>query len=106
MARLLKRRLKQSQKRRGNHYAFLTQTKKGQRMKYKVLIQHFGDRQYWAGDSREVSNEQDANELIKRGLIALPDESVGIDLPDESVEDEAQEKPKRATKKIVGQGDD
>lgn len=75
-------------------------------MKYKVLIQHFGDRQYWAGDVREIDNEQDAQILIDMGLIALPDESVEIDLPDESVEDEAQEKPKRATKKIVGQGDD
>lgn len=66
-------------------------------MKYKVLIQHFGDRQYWAGDVREIDNEQDAQTLIDMGLIALPDESV---------KDEAQEKPKRATKKIVGQGDD
>lgn len=39
-------------------------------MKYKVLIQHFGDKQYWAGESREVANEQDAGELIKQGLIA------------------------------------
>lgn len=39
-------------------------------MKYKVLVQHFGDKQYWAGESREVANEQDANELIKLGLIA------------------------------------
>lgn len=66
-------------------------------MKYQVLIQHFGDKQYWAGDVREIDNEQDARTLIDMGLIALPDESV---------EDEAQEKPKRATKKIVGQGDD
>lgn len=44
-------------------------------MKYKVLIQHFGDRQYWVGESREVANEQDANELIKLGLIAPFDNS-------------------------------
>lgn len=75
-------------------------------MKYKVLIQHFGDKQYWAGDVREIDNEQDAQTLIDMGLIALLGESVEIALPDESVEDEAQEKPKRATKKIVGQGDD
>lgn len=75
-------------------------------MKYQVLIQHFGDRQYWAGDVREIDNEQDARTLIDMGLIALLGESVEIALPDESVEDEAQEKPKRATKKIVGQGDD
>lgn len=43
-------------------------------MKYKVITQHFGDRQYWAGESREIVNEQDANELIKLGLIALLDE--------------------------------
>ena len=39
-------------------------------MKYKVLIQHLGDKQYWTGESREVANEQDAGELIKQGLIA------------------------------------
>ena len=39
-------------------------------MKYRVLIQHLGDKQYWAGESREVANEQDAGELIKQGLIA------------------------------------
>lgn len=39
-------------------------------MKYKVLKQHFGDRQYWAGDVREVTNEQDAQSLINEGLIA------------------------------------
>lgn len=43
-------------------------------MKYKVITQHFGDKQYWAGESREVTNEQDANELIKLGLIAPLDE--------------------------------
>lgn len=48
-------------------------------MKYKVLVQHFGDRQYWAGESREVANEQDANELIKLGLIAPFDDSNGGD---------------------------
>ena len=38
-------------------------------MKYKVLIQHFGDKQYWAGESREVANEHDAKILIDMGLI-------------------------------------
>lgn len=44
-------------------------------MKYKVITQHFGDRQYWAGESREVANEQDAQALIKLGLIAPFDDS-------------------------------
>lgn len=39
-------------------------------MKYKVITQHFGDKQYWAGEIREVASEQDAGELIKMGLIA------------------------------------
>ena len=43
-------------------------------MKYKVLVQHFGARQYWAGESREVANEQDAAVLINLGLIAPLDE--------------------------------
>lgn len=48
-------------------------------MKYKVITQHFGDRQYWAGESREVANEQDANELIKLGLIAPFDDGDNSD---------------------------
>lgn len=48
-------------------------------MKYKVITQHFGDKQYWAGESREVTNEQDANELIKLGLIAPFDDGNGGD---------------------------
>lgn len=39
-------------------------------MKYKVIRQHYGDRQYYAGESREVANEHDAQTLIKMGLIA------------------------------------
>lgn len=39
-------------------------------MKYQVLRQHFGDKQYMAGDEREVKNKSDADHLIKMGLIA------------------------------------
>ncbi len=39
-------------------------------MKYQVLRQHFGDKQYMAGDEREVKNKSDADQLIKMGLIA------------------------------------
>lgn len=44
-------------------------------MKYKVLVQHFGDRQYFDGETRTLDNEQDANELINMGLIAPFDEN-------------------------------
>lgn len=39
-------------------------------MGYKVLKQHYGDKQYWAGDTREINSELIAKELVKRGLIA------------------------------------
>ena len=39
-------------------------------MKYQVLKQHFGDQQYFEGDEREVTNKQDAQQLIDLGLIA------------------------------------
>lgn len=39
-------------------------------MKYQVLKQHYGDKQYWAGDTREIKNETIAKDLIKRGLIS------------------------------------
>ncbi|MFA9487077.1 hypothetical protein LU276_08300 [Moraxella haemolytica] len=38
-------------------------------MKYKVIRQHYGDKQYFAGESREVTNEHDAKILISMGLI-------------------------------------
>ena len=39
-------------------------------MKYKVIRQHNGKEQYFAGDVREVLNKSDADQLIKMGLIA------------------------------------
>ena len=39
-------------------------------MKYTVIKQHFGDKQYWVGDVREIDNEHDADELIRLGFIA------------------------------------
>lgn len=39
-------------------------------MKYTVIKQHYGDKQYWVGDVREIDNEHDADELIGMGLIA------------------------------------
>lgn len=62
-------------------------------MKYKVLIQHFGDRQYWAGESREVANEQDAKELIKLGLIAPFDDD-----GDNGKQDNPPAEPKQKSK--------
>ncbi len=39
-------------------------------MRYQVLRQHFGEKQYWSGDLRTVTNKGDADQLIKAGLIA------------------------------------
>lgn len=39
-------------------------------MKYRVIKQHYGDRQYWAGDEREINSEPTAKELVAKGLIA------------------------------------
>lgn len=43
-------------------------------MKYKVLLQHYGDRQYWAGDEREVKDPETAAYLIEQRLIAPTDD--------------------------------
>ena len=42
-------------------------------MKYIVIEQHYGDRQYWAGDEREVKDPETAAYLIAQKLIALPE---------------------------------
>ena len=44
-------------------------------MKYKVLVQHFGQQQYFEGDTREVKNDSDAKELMRMGLIEDPKEA-------------------------------
>lgn len=38
-------------------------------MKYTVLRQHYGDKQYHTGDERVIDNEQDAQALVEMGLI-------------------------------------
>ena len=42
-------------------------------MEYKVTKQHWGDRQYYEGDTREVKVKSDAEQLMKMGLIADAD---------------------------------
>lgn len=44
-------------------------------MDYEVTKQHHGDKQYFEGDIRHVSNKTDAKRLIDLGLIAEIDES-------------------------------
>ncbi|WLG14629.1 hypothetical protein Q6344_04655 [Psychrobacter cibarius] len=41
-------------------------------MEYKVTKQHWGDKQYFEGDTREVKNDSDAKELLRMGLIIDP----------------------------------
>ena len=38
-------------------------------MKYTVTKQHWGDKQYFEGDTREVKNDNDAKELLRMGMI-------------------------------------
>ena len=38
-------------------------------MEYKVIKQHWGDKQYFEGDTREVKVDSDAKELVRMGLI-------------------------------------
>lgn len=38
-------------------------------MEYKVTKQHWGDKQYFEGDTREVKVKSDAEQLMKMGLI-------------------------------------
>ena len=35
---------------------------------YKVIRQHYGDKQYWVGDERDLS-DFDAKRLIEQGVI-------------------------------------
>ena len=42
-------------------------------MEYTVIRQHYGDKEYFSGDTRTVTNEADAKYLINLGLIAPKD---------------------------------
>ena len=42
-------------------------------MEYKVIKQHWGDKQYFEGDTREVKVDSDAKELVRMGLIVESD---------------------------------
>lgn len=52
-------------------------------MEYKVTKQHWGDRQYYEGDTREVKVKSDADILIGMGLIANPDDTIEPDAKEE-----------------------
>lgn len=39
-------------------------------MEYTVTRQHYGDKQYYQGDTRIVQDDNSAKRLIKLGLIA------------------------------------
>ena len=42
-------------------------------MGYKVIKQHWGDKQYFEGDTREVKVKGDADQLVAMGLIVESD---------------------------------
>lgn len=42
-------------------------------MEYEVLKQHYGDKQYYAGDIREIDDDFTAKRLISMGLIGKAD---------------------------------
>lgn len=39
---------------------------------YEVACQHYGDKQYWPGDTREA-NAADVQHLIKAGVLLEPE---------------------------------
>ncbi len=41
---------------------------------YKVVRQHYGDKQYWQGDERQLS-DLDAKRLLENGIVEVKKES-------------------------------
>lgn len=56
-------------------------------MEYKVTKQHWGDKQYFEGDTREVKNDSDAKELLRMGMI---EDSKAAEAAKKAAEDEAK----------------
>lgn len=48
-------------------------------MEYKVTKQHWGDKQYFEGDTREVKVKSDAEQLMKMGLVMDSDAAAQAD---------------------------
>ena len=63
---------------------------------YVVLEQHFGDKQYWAGDTRELL-EDDAADLIALGLISESADSESEGDKDKSLCDSPKNKDEPVT---------
>ncbi|MGO2339052.1 hypothetical protein [Psychrobacter sp.] len=68
-------------------------------MKYTVTKQHWGDRQYFEGDTREVKNDSDAKELMRMGMLEDPKEAEAAKKTAEAkakADEEAAEAKKKA----------
>lgn len=63
---------------------------------YVVLEQHFGDKQYWVGDTRELL-EDDAADLIALGLISESADSESEVDKDKSLGDSPKNKDEPVT---------
>ena len=63
---------------------------------YVVLEQHYGDKQYWAGDTRELL-EDDAADLIALGLISESADSESEVDKDKSLGDSPKNKGEPVT---------
>ena len=70
-------------------------------MEYKVTKQHWGDKQYFEGDTREVKNDSDAKELMRMGMLEDPKaaEAKKKAAADAEKETKAAPKPKNKAEK-------
>lgn len=70
-------------------------------MKYTVTKQHWGDKQYFEGDTREVKNDNDAKELMRMGMLEDPKaaEAKKKAAADAEKETKAAPKPKNKAEK-------
>lgn len=63
--------------------------------KYEVIRQHYGDKQYYSGDTRELDDER-ARELLALGVIRLKaekPEETNVEEPADNKAEEPAEKP-------------
>ena len=67
-------------------------------MKYTVTKQHWGDRQYFEGDTREVKNDSDAKELMRMGMLEDPKEAEAAKKAAADAEKETKAAPKPKNK--------
>ena len=67
---------------------------------YTVIRQHFGNRQYFEGETRQIDDDRTAQELLKMGLITPKSDAIKP-----KIDKKASEKPQNKAQKVANKAE-